>query len=88
MPSSTKCPICGKPKKSWFKLCYEYNVWSDFEGESDRWKVRVSTWAMGDKGIVEKVTYICYVDENTWIASGGYLYDWAEDILTGSDYYL
>jgi hypothetical protein len=21
----TKCPICGKPKKAWFKLCYECN---------------------------------------------------------------
>lgn len=21
----TKCPICGKPKKSWFKICYECN---------------------------------------------------------------
>ena len=23
---STKCPICGNQKKSWFKLCYECNV--------------------------------------------------------------
>ena len=23
MTDSTKCPICGKTKKSWFKLCYE-----------------------------------------------------------------
>jgi len=26
MTESTKCPICGKPKKSWFKLCYECNL--------------------------------------------------------------
>lgn len=25
MAESTKCPICGKPKKSWYKLCYECN---------------------------------------------------------------
>jgi predicted nuclease of restriction endonuclease-like RecB superfamily len=23
MGNSTKCPNCGKPKKSWFKLCFE-----------------------------------------------------------------
>jgi predicted amidophosphoribosyltransferase len=22
---ATKCPSCGKPKKAWFKLCYECN---------------------------------------------------------------
>ena len=25
MTNSKKCPVCGKPKKSWFKLCYECN---------------------------------------------------------------
>ena len=25
MNNSTKCPICGKPKKPWFELCYECN---------------------------------------------------------------
>ena len=25
MVESIKCPICGKPKKAWFKLCYECN---------------------------------------------------------------
>ena len=25
MAESTKCPICGKPKKAWFKLCYDCN---------------------------------------------------------------
>ena len=25
MANSTKCLICGKPKKSWYKLCYECN---------------------------------------------------------------
>jgi predicted nuclease of restriction endonuclease-like RecB superfamily len=25
MVSSTKCPLCGKPKKSWFELCFECN---------------------------------------------------------------
>ncbi len=25
MANSIKCPNCGKPKKSWFKLCYECN---------------------------------------------------------------
>ena len=25
MAESTKCPICGKPKKPWFKLCYDCN---------------------------------------------------------------
>ena len=22
---TTKCPSCGKPKKAWFKLCYDCN---------------------------------------------------------------
>ena len=25
MVDATKCPSCGKPKKAWFKLCYECN---------------------------------------------------------------
>jgi len=25
MANSTKCPNCGKPKKPWFKLCFECN---------------------------------------------------------------
>jgi len=25
MVETTKCPICGKPKKAWFKLCYDCN---------------------------------------------------------------
>lgn len=25
MSGSIKCPMCGKPKKPWFKLCYECN---------------------------------------------------------------
>jgi len=25
MTNPSKCPNCGKPKKTWFKLCYECN---------------------------------------------------------------
>lgn len=52
---------------------YEYNVWSSYEGNNSRYKVTVQTWAMGDKGIVERVAYKCFVDEDSWSAYDGQL---------------